>query len=37
VYESVQQKCSIYTIAYFLPFVPVFIIPVTGYQQYNKS
>jgi hypothetical protein len=33
----VHQNFSIYTIAYFLPFVPVFIIPVTGYQTSNKS
>ena len=33
VYESVQQKFIIYEIAYFIPFVPVFIVPVTGYQK----
>jgi hypothetical protein len=32
-YESVQQKCINYETVYFIPFVPVFIVPVTVYQK----
>jgi hypothetical protein len=32
-YESVQQKCINYETVHFIPFVPVFIVPVIGYQK----
>jgi len=36
-YASVQQKYINYETVYFVPFLPVFIVPVTVYQKYNKS
>ncbi len=32
-YESVQQTFIYYETVYFVPFVPVFIVPVTVYQK----